>query len=256
MSSRTSKRRERLRADVHRWTGWAAFGVAAFLIAEFVVRETEGSRPPLEDATALVAFMARTSDQTLVIVTLDAVLMAFLTVFLAGFRQLITTASEGIEWLADLVYGAGLVFVGTTLVGDALEGGGALEAADGHPDASVLRALTEGHTLLFGSIGCVLLALVSGASGYVILASGALPRWTGWVAYVVAILNVAAVPTLFGGTSDTSFIAAGGLGVTLFATFPWLAWVIVVGAVTVRGNPAARAGAAKATSSSPTSSSR
>jgi hypothetical protein len=221
--------------DVHAWTGRAAFGVAAFLLAEFIVRETEGSRPPLGDTGALLGFMARTSTETLIIVTLDAVLMAFVIVFLAGFRQLITAARAGVEWVADLAFGSGLVFVGTTLVGDAMEGGAALDAAGGHPDASVIRALTEGHTLLFGSIGCVLLALVASASGYVILASGGLPVWTGRVAYAVAALNILAVPTLFGGTSDTSFVAAGGLGVTLFATFPWLAWVVVVGAVTIRG---------------------
>jgi hypothetical protein len=222
--------------DVHVWTGRAAFGVAAFLLAEFIVRETEGSRPPLSDSAALVAFMARTSVQTLSIVTIDAVLMAFVIVFLAGFRQVIKNSAEGLEWVADLTYGAGLVFVGTTLVGDAMEGGAALDAQDAHPYVAVLRALTEGHTLLFGSIGCVLLALVAASSGTVILRSDVLPRWTGVVAYVVAALNIAAIPTLFGGTSDTSFFAAGGLGVTVFATFPWLAWVIVVGIVTVRGH--------------------
>jgi len=222
--------------DVHAWTGRAAFGVAAFLLAEFIVRETEGSRPPLSDTDALIAFMARTSAQTLTIVTIDAVLMAFVIVFLAGFRQIIKNSVEGLEWVADLTYGAGLVFVGTTLVGDAMEGGAALDASDGHPDIAVLRALTEGHTLLFGSIGCVLLALVAASSGTVILRSDVLPRWTGVVAYIVASLNIAAIPTLFGGTSDTSFFAAGGLGVTLFATFPWLAWVIAVGTVTVRGH--------------------
>jgi hypothetical protein len=221
--------------DVHVWTGRAAFGVAAFLLAEFIVRETEGPRPPLRHTAALLRFMSHSSTQTLIIVTLDAILMAFVIVFLAGFRQLITSARAGLEWVADLAFGAGLVFVGATLVGDALEGGAALDAAGGDANASVIRALTEGHTLLFGSIGCVLLALVAAASGYVILASGALPVWTGRVAWVVAALNVLAVPTLFGGTSDTSFFAAGGLGVTLFATFPWLAWVIVVGAVTIRG---------------------
>jgi hypothetical protein len=222
--------------DVHVWTGRAAFGVAAFLIAEFIVRETEGSRPPLGDTDALIAFMSRTSAQTLTIVTIDAVLMAFVIVFLAGFRQIIKNSARGLEWIADLTYGAGLVFVGTTLVGDALEGGAALDAQDPHPYIAVLRALTEGHTLLFGSIGCVLLALISASSGTVILRSDVLPRWTGIVAYVVAALNIAAIPTIFGGTSDTSFIAAGGLGVTIFATFPWLAWVIVVGIVTVRGH--------------------
>jgi hypothetical protein len=237
-----SPSRQREIPDVHAWTGRAAFGVAAFLLAEFIVRETEGPRPPLGHTAELIQFMARSSMQTLIIVALDAILMAFLIVFLAGFRQLVTAAFEGIDWVADLAYGAGLVFVGTTLVGDAMEGGAALDAAGGSPDPAVLRALTEGHILLFGSIGCVLLALVAAASGYVILASGALPVWTGRVAFVVAGLNIVAVPTLFGGTSDTSFLAAGGLGVTVFATFPWLAWVIVVGAVTVRGYRPARPG--------------
>jgi hypothetical protein len=222
--------------DVHVWTGRAAFGVAAFLIAEFIVRETEGPRPPLSDTDALIAFMSRTSAQTLTIVTIDAVLMANVIVFLAGFRQIIKNSALGLEWVADLTYGAGLVFVATTLVGDAMEGGAALDAQETHPYVAVLRALTEGHTLLFGSIGCVLIALIAASSGTVILLSDVLPRWTGVVAYVVAGLNIAAIPTLFGGTSDTSFTAAGGLGVTLFATFPWLAWVIVVGIVTVRGH--------------------
>jgi hypothetical protein len=222
--------------DVYVWTGRAALGVAAFLIAEFIVREAEGSRPPLGQTTALIEFMKKTSVQTLSIVTIDAVLMAFVIVFLAGFRQIIKNSAHGLEWVADLTYGAGLVFVGTTLVGDALEGGAALDAQDPHPYIAVLRALTEGHTLLFGSIGCVLLALISASAGTVILRSDVLPRWTGVVAYVVAALNIAAIPTLFGGTSDTSFVAAGGLGVTIFATFPWLAWVIVVGVVTVRGH--------------------
>jgi hypothetical protein len=226
--------------DVHAWTGRAAFGVATFLLAEFIVRETEGSRPPLSDTDALIAFMSRTSAQALTIVTIDAVLMAFVIVFLAGFRQIIKNSAEGLEWIADLTYGAGLVFVGTTLVGDAMEGGAALDAQETHPYIAVLRALTEGHTLLFGSIGCVLLALVAASSGTVILRSDVLPRWTGVVAYVVAALNIAAIPTLFGGTSDTSFFAAGGLGVTIFATFPWLAWVIVVGSVTVRGHRPSR----------------
>jgi hypothetical protein len=168
------------------------------------------------------------------IIMIDTLLMAFVIVFLAGFRQIITSSEADLGWVADLAFGAGLVFVGVTLVGDAMEGGAVLDAASGHPDASVLRALTEGHMLMFGSIGCVLLALVSAASGYVTLVSGALPRWTGIVAYVVAILNVIAVPTMFGGTSDTSFVSAGGVGVAIFATFPWLAWVIAVGIVTIR----------------------
>jgi hypothetical protein len=230
----TRHRPTRLTPDVSLWTGFAAAAVAATLLAEFIVRATIGPRPPLADATALAEFLDRTSNETLMIIMIDTVLMAFVIVFLAGFRQIITSSEADLEWVADLAFGAGLLFVGVTLVGDAMEGGAALDAASGHPDPSVLRALTEGHMLMFGSIGCVLLALVSAASGYVTLASGALPRWTGIVAYVVAILNIIAVPTMFGGTSDSSFVSAGGVGVAIFATFPWLAWVIAVGIVTIR----------------------
>jgi hypothetical protein len=199
----TRHRPTRLTPDVSLWTGFAAAAVAATLLAEFIVRATIGPRPPLADATALAEFLDRTSNETLMIIMIDTVLMAFVIVFLAGFRQIITSSEADLEWVADLAFGAGLLFVGVTLVGDAMEGGAALDAASGHPDPSVLRALTEGHMLMFGSIGCVLLALVSAASGYVTLASGALPRWTGIVAYIVAILNVIAVPTMFGGTSDS-----------------------------------------------------
>ena len=62
--------------------------------------------------------------------------------------------------MADLGYGAGLIFVAVTLVGDAMDGGGALDTVKQQADGTVIRALTEGHILMFGSIGCVMTALV------------------------------------------------------------------------------------------------
>jgi hypothetical protein len=222
--------------DVRQWTGIAATAVAILLFAEFMVRILAvGPRPPLADEAALAEFMTRTSTWRLIVIMIDAVLMASVIVFLAGFRQLITEARRDLEWIADLAFGAGLVFVGITLVGDAMEGGSALDTVGAPADPSALRALTEGHILLFGSIGCVLIALVAAASGYMTLASDTLPRWTGKIAYAVAVLNIVAIPTMFGGTSDTSFVSAGGHGVVVFATFPWLVWVIAVGIVTIRG---------------------
>jgi len=229
--------------DVRLWTGVAAIAVAALLLSEFIVRESIGARPELDDPRALAEFVERTSTQTLVIVLIDTVLMASLIVFLAGFRQIITHARRDLQWIADLAYGAGLVFVAVTLVGDAMEAGSALDAVNMTPDPSAIRALTEGHILMFGATGCVLLALVSAASGYVTILSRALPRWTGWLAVAVAIANLAWVPSIFGGTSDAAFFSAGGVGVAVFATFPWLAWVIAVGIVTIRSRRTAPNGA-------------
>ncbi|MCU1406071.1 MAG: hypothetical protein JWQ43_2374 [Glaciihabitans sp.] len=221
--------------DVRQWTGIAAIAVAVLLLAEFIVRESIGGRPELSDGAALVDFIVDTHTQTLLVIMIDTFLMAGLIVFLAGFRQIITHSDHNLEWIADLAFGSGLVFVGVTLVGDSMEAGTSLVAVTMTPDPAVLVALTAGHMLMFGSIGCVLTALVAAASGYVTHASGALPRWTGWVAYGSAILNIIAVPTMFGGTSDHAFVSAGGPGVAIFATFPWLFWVVAVGIVTIRG---------------------
>lgn len=227
--------------DPRLWTGVAGIVVAVLTLVEssvdlFLV----GRRPRLDDRDALVAFMTDASTPTLIVILIDTFLMAFLIVFLAGFRQLINKTRPDIEWIADLAFGAGLVFVALTLVGDAMEAGAALDSIGAVSDPSVVRALTEGHVQMFGSMGCVLTALVAAASAHVIFLSGALPRWTGVLAYVVAVANFAAVPTMFAGTNEPTFFSAGGPGIALFATFPWLVWVFSVGVTALRDRRHAR----------------
>ncbi|MFC5500992.1 hypothetical protein ACFPJ4_01925 [Lysinimonas soli] len=222
--------------DVRRWTGIAAIVVAVLLTFEFLLHLLIGPRPELDERAALVTFFVEHHNQMLLIVLVDTVLMASIVVFLAGFRQIITHARHDLQWISDVGFGAGLVFVAVTLVGDAMEAGSALDVVNLAPDASAIRALTEGHAVMFGATGCVLLAVVSASSGYVVLASRVLPRWSGVVAWVVAGLQVFGLATIFGGTSDRDWFSSGGVGVTATATFPWVAWVVVVGIVTIQGH--------------------
>ncbi|MDP9026108.1 MAG: hypothetical protein M3N46_00955 [Actinomycetota bacterium] len=222
--------------DVKRWTGIAAIAVAGLLLTEFVLHQVVGPRPELDQREALVAFVVAHHNMMLTIVLIDTVLMASIIVFLAGFRQIITHARHDLQWIADVGFGAGLVFVAITLVGDAMEAGSALDVVGLSPDSSSIRALTEGHAVMFGATGCVLLAVISASSGYVVIASRALPRWTGVVAWIVALLQIFGLATIFGGTSDNFWFSSGGVGVTLTATFPWVAWVITVGIVTIQGH--------------------
>ena len=120
--------------------------------------------------------------------------MGNIIVFLAGFRQIITHTRHDLQWIADVGFSAGLVFVAITMVGDAMEAGSALDVVHLTPDASAIRALTEGHAVMFGATGCVLLAVISGSSAYAVLASGALPSSTGVVAWVVAGLQISVWP--------------------------------------------------------------
>jgi len=221
--------------DVRRWTGIAAIVVAALMITEFTVRISMGDRPDLDEAEALGEFIQRTALQALLVIMIDLFLMTSMIVLLAGFRQIITHARRDLQWIADLCFGAGLVFVTITLIGDSMNGGAALDTVGMEPDPSAIRALTEGYTLMFGATGCVLIALICGAGGYVTLASGALPRWTGWVAIAVSITSVLVVPTMFNGTSTADPFSAGGVVVTVFATFPFFAWSVAVGIVTIGG---------------------
>lgn len=227
--------------DVRRWTGVSAFVVAAALAVEVVAKLTMGVRPELDQSDALIAYVENARAATITVILADTVLMTFLIVFLGSFRQLMHRRRPAVTWIADVMFGAGLVFIAVTLVGDALDGGTALDVMGLEPDPSVIRALIEGHVLMFGSIGSVLLALVSGTAAYLTFLTGALPRWTGVLAALTAVSNLVWTPAAFGGTSPTNFAAAGGFGNAIMAIFPWLVWVFCVGVTTVRGERPARA---------------
>lgn len=221
--------------DVRRWTGISAIVVAVTMLFEAFTQFVDGSRPGLWDLSGLRTFFVDNADVMLLVVTTDTVLMAALLVFFGCFRQLTRERRPELAWIADIQFGAGLVFVAVTLVGDAMGGGAALEALGSDPDPSVIRALTEGHELMFGTVGVMLTAVSCFAAGYLTFATHVLPHGIGVVAYVAAALNVAVIPTIFGGTDESSLFAVGGWANAVLGTFPFLLWVILVGIWTIRG---------------------
>ncbi|WP_223622229.1 hypothetical protein [Microbacterium sp. EST19A] len=221
--------------DVRRWTGISAIAVAVFLGIEGTTKITTGTRPELDESQALIDYTVATSTQTIIVILSDTFLMAFLIVFLACFRQLVTKARTDLQWIADITFGAGLTFVAVTLVGDAMDGGAALAVMGIEPDASVIRTLILGHSIMFGSTGAVLLALTSATAAYLTFASRVVPRWTGVLAAATAGSNLAWAIVGLNGTSPNDFFAVGGAGNAILAIFPWLVWVFCVGVTTVRG---------------------
>jgi len=167
-------------------------------------------------------------------VFLDLLECACLLVFVAGFRYLICRARSDYEWIGTLAFGAGLALSTVTLVAASLEGGSALDTIDGKADPIVVRALTEGTILIYLSIGCILIALFSAAAGYATLGTGMLPKWTAWVAYAAAILNLVAVPLGFSTT------AVAILAVAIIADFPVQIWVLIASIILIR-SPGAKA---------------
>jgi hypothetical protein len=121
-------------------------------------------------------------------------------VFLAGLRALIRDANAAYEWVASLVFDAG-VYAAINMVKISLEAG-------------IDRLVT---------------ALLLAAAGYAILRTRVLPSWAGTSAYMLAVVNLAFVPSLYFGIDAARFYSALGWGNTALTAGLFLYWAAAVG---------------------------
>lgn len=210
---------------VRRWTG--AFGVAsiALILLAQPLYFVGGTPPRLQDTVKLSEYVTRNNAIILSRSLADVLIIACFLVFLVGLRHLIRRARPDYEWASMLVFAAGLVFAMLTLLGDVLEGALALDTVGGRADPTVVRALWEASIPAFGAIGLIIMALFMASAGYAIVATAALPRWIGWLAYAGAIGNLVAAPAIYAGTNITGFYTADGL-VSLLSELLFLIWAL------------------------------
>ena len=210
-------------------TGAFGLAVVALTWAQFPLWLV-GAAPSVYDGAAFGHHLLTIRNVAFTRILLDQGIYVAMIVFAAGFRHLIRQARAEYEWAGTLVFGAALVWIAVTLVADGLEGGAVLDALSGRADASAVRALIDGALLIYnGSIALAITGMFLGAAGYATFASGVLPRWTGWLAYVGAALCALCVPAMYAGPVDTAeFYNAGGWGPAIIANFPPLIWFLVV----------------------------
>ena len=220
--------------NVARWSG--AFGLAAlvvFLLATPLYFIGPAQPTGSTDGGTLADFLTKTSAQVLTRTTIaDPIIIGCFVVFLAGLRHLIHQARPEYEWLATLVFAAGLVLSTLQLVADGLQGGAALDASS-RAEPTVVRGLFEASYVFYGAIGLIVAALMLASAGSAILATGALPRWLGWLALGGAVVNLLAAPSIFGGTDYTAFYSASGW-ITYIAQVTWVAWFAVASGAMIR----------------------
>jgi hypothetical protein len=147
-------------------------------------------------------------------------------VFLVGFRELLRRAAPDHEFLSSLSFHAGFAYVMLIMVANSVEVGAAL--ARGAPvDTTLVGSGGEAAFLLWGPLARLLTALFLCSSGAAILVSRVVARWLAWVAFVIAAVHFALIPTIFSGTDPTHFYSINGLGIPtaggLFAL-----WVLFV----------------------------
>jgi hypothetical protein len=203
-------------------TGASGLAIVALNWAMFPLYIVGGPEPQFQDTAKYIDYWTRINGLVLTRVLLDIVLCACLLVFAVGFRHLIRQARSDYEWVGTLAFGACLALSTVTLVAASLEGGAALDTVSGLADPTAIRTLNEGTIIIYQSIGCILLALFSAAAGYATLGTGVLPKWTGWVAYTSAILNLVAVPL------GLSIALAAVWAVAIIADFPLQIWLLIV----------------------------
>jgi len=73
------------------------------------------------------------------------------------------------------------------------------------------------------------------AAGYAIVASEALPKWTGWLAWISAALCVVAVPSMYANVVDPNgFYNVAGWGPAIAANVPPLIWLLTASIFMIR----------------------
>lgn len=215
--------------QIHILTGF--FGIIVFVLTliEFPFYMAGGEAPPFQDVSQFTSFVAGSSHFFLIRIFLDILLCCSYLVFIAGFKQMILDHDRKYEFIANIWSSSGIALTTITLVADSIQAGVALDTIGYIPDPSVLRGLTESYLLLYGTAGCSLIALNSFAGAVSIIKTGILPRWCGIVAFIVGILNVIMLPSMFGGSDPRKFYSASGWGVAVTATFPWVILIFIIG---------------------------
>ena len=142
-------------------------------------------------------------------------LLALLTccgmlIFVAGFSHLARRGSPAAEFGALLATGSGFIFIGVIFVSISLEAGVVFGAPDGSLDPTIDGPLAHANMLAHGPIKRLLTAIYLLSAAQAGHRARLLPNWLRQAAHVIALINLAFVPSLYFGTDPTNFYSVHG----------------------------------------------
>ena len=231
MSAPTSRGCER-----YAWVAGVIFVIA--LVAESVIAIGVGvtqNDSPAKIARALYVHRER----LLVIAYLSVVYATTFLIYLCGLYNLLRSDTHRPRALSSLVLVGGVLFVALHAVSDIGITGliGAKLASFGSQQDHGISYTLYLLTFALDSVGDVFGSLAAFSAGMLVVRSGVLPRWLGWVSIVAGIL------LLLQGFGLGGVIASFGLvldliGFVLFLIFVLVSSVILLGRERVVGNSA------------------
>ena len=226
-----------------RWGAYAGIASVVLAIVGTLVLVVGGELPSVAETSKFADWQASHVGKVAAFAWIASVAFVVSLPFLVSVRQVIRAATGEWEWTAGVAFAAGITFVVLVLVHFGLVAASNIDmTVNGDPAA--LKALFLGGAVIGGTIDWLAAALFMLAVSYVVLKSGVLPRWTAWVGYVAAALNLISSLSIFGGGDTRGFFTATGFVAFVFGYLPFQVWVAVVSIAMLVALEARRARAA------------
>jgi hypothetical protein len=210
--------------DRYAWVAGILFVVA--LAAEAVVAFGVGVNQD-ESAAKIANALYVHRERLLVIAYLSVVYAAMFPIYLSRLYNLLRGDTARTRVLGSLVLAGGVLFVALHAVSDVgITGlvGAKLASFGSQHDPGVSYTLYL-MTFALESVGDVFGSLFAFAAGLLVIGSGVLPRWLGWVAILVGILFFLQGFGL-GGVIVTFGLVLDGIGFVLLLIFVLVSSVI------------------------------
>jgi len=217
------------------WSGRRIAGAAGIglVVLNVVLFAVQGDSPVFDDSAADVRKFFVDDDTLVHLVTwLGALAFVFFFLpFAAGLRNLLAPADAADEQMwSRLSYTGAVLAAATVVVGSAffevLSQGVAEEVSD-----ATLVALARFDTVLFLGAMPWAFALFLAAASVVIVRSGVLAKWIGWVGAADALLLVISALWIFEEDDEGFFVILFFIGLLIF-----LLWVLAVSITMIRSD--------------------
>jgi hypothetical protein len=208
------------------WTWFTAISGIVYVVLAVTALLIGGNDPTPSDSLQTVrAYFVDNRTQVLTSVYVDSLSLAFLLAFAAGLGGLLMRRSaDPLGILARLMLAGAVGTVVITMVENMAEAALAYRTSS-VGDVSTVQALFDLYMMEVLVTFSIAVFLV--AAGMGILRSATLPRWSGWAAFVLALLLVIGGAGL--GDPRGNIAAIGFMGGYL----PFLLWTLAISVVLV-----------------------
>jgi hypothetical protein len=132
------------------------------------------------------------------------------------------------------MYNTVCICIAVNFVAHSLEAGGVLNPEGAAVDATQDGLLAQGNYLLYGSISRLLMATYMGIIGIITFKTKIFPKWTGWMAIIIGLINLTFVPSMFFGTNAGDFYSAVGWGNSAVAASLFTWWIVAVSIILIK----------------------